>query len=135
MSYDIRTPMNAIIGFISLVATHLDSRETVRNYLDKIMISSKHLLSLINDLLDMRRIESGKVRINEEEISLPEIMHDLKTIVQSDIKAKQFEFYIDTQDVTNEIIICDKLFLNQMLLNILSNAIKYTKTGGSRQPR
>ena len=131
MSHDIRTPMNAIIGFTSLAATHIDSRETVRNYLDKIMTSSKHLLSLINDVLDMSRIESGKVRINEEETSLPEIMHDLKTIVQSDIKAKQFEFYIDTLDVTNETIICDKLRLNQVLLNILSNSMKYTKAGGT----
>lgn len=131
MSHDIRTPMNAIIGFTSLAATHIDSRETVRNYLDKIMTSSKHLLSLINDVLDMSRIESGKVRINEEEASLPEIMHDLKTIVQSDIKAKQFEFYIDTLDITNETIICDKLRLNQVLLNILSNGMKYTKAGGT----
>ena len=131
MSHDIRTPMNAIIGFTSLAASHIDSREVIRNYLDKIMTSSKHLLSLINDVLDMSRIESGKVTINEEEISLPEIMHDLKAIVQSDIKAKQFEFYIDTLDVTNETIICDKLRLNQVLLNILSNAMKYTKAGGT----
>ena len=131
MSHDIRTPMNAIIGFTSLATTHLDSKETMRSYLDKIMTSSKHLLSLINDVLDMSRIESGKVRINEEETSLPEVMHDLKTIVQSDIKAKQLEFYIDTLDVTNEVIICDKLRLNQVLLNILSNSMKYTKAGGT----
>ena len=131
MSHDIRTPMNAIIGFTSLAATHIDSRETVRNYLNKIMTSSKHLLNLINDVLDMSRIKSGKVTINEEEASLPEIMHDLKTIVQSDIKAKQLEFYIDTLDVTNETIICDKLRLNQVLLNILSNAMKYTRAGGT----
>ena len=131
MSHDIRTPMNAIIGFTSLAATHIESRETVRNYLNKIMTASKHLLNLINDVLDMSRIESGKVTINEEEASLPEIMHDLKTIVQSDIKAKQFEFYIDTLDLTNEMIICDKLRLNQVLLNILSNAMKYTKPGGT----
>ena len=131
MSHDIRTPMNAIIGFTTLAASHLGSADSMRNYLDKIMTSSKHLLSLINDVLDMSRIESGKVRINEEEVSLPEIMHDLKTIVQSDIKAKQFEFYIDTLDVTNETIICDKLRLNQVLLNILSNSMKYTKAGGT----
>ena len=131
MSHDIRTPMNAIIGFTTLAASHIDNPESVRSYLDKIMTSSKHLLSLINDVLDMSRIESGKVRINEEEVSLPEIMHDLKTIVQADIKAKQFEFYIDTLDVTNEMIICDKLRLNQVLLNILSNSIKYTKAGGT----
>lgn len=131
MSHDIRTPMNAIIGFTSLAATHIDNGEIVHNYLDKIMTSSKHLLSLINDVLDMSRIESGKVRINEEETSLPEIMHDLKTIVQADVKAKQFEFYIDTLDITNETIICDKLRLNQVLLNILSNAMKYTQPGGT----
>ena len=131
MSHDIRTPMNAIIGFTSLAATHLDNKDVIHNYLDKIMTSSKHLLSLINDVLDMSRIESGKVRINEEETSLPEIMHDLKTIVQADVKAKQFEFYIDTLDVTNETIICDKLRLNQVLLNILSNSMKYTKAGGT----
>ena len=130
MSHDIRTPMNAIIGFTSLAVTHIDNKEQVRNYLGKIMTSGNHLLSLINDVLDMSRIESGKVKIEEKETSLPEIMHDLKTIVQSDVKSKQLEFYIDTLDVTNETIICDKLRLNQVLLNILSNAMKYTKPGG-----
>ena len=130
MSHDIRTPMNAIIGFTSLAVTHIDNKEQIRNYLSKIMTSGNHLLSLINDVLDMSRIESGKVKIEEKETSLPEIMHDLKTIVQSDVKAKQLEFYIDTLDVANETIICDKLRLNQVLLNILSNAMKYTKPGG-----
>ncbi|MDE7107870.1 MAG: PAS domain-containing sensor histidine kinase, partial [Clostridiales bacterium] len=130
MSHDIRTPMNAIIGFTSLAASHIDTKEQIKNYLGKIMTSGNHLLSLINDVLDMSRIESGKVKIEEKETSLPEIMHDLKTIVQADVKSKQLEFYIDTLDVTNETIICDKLRLNQVLLNILSNAMKYTKPGG-----
>ncbi len=130
MSHDIRTPMNAIIGFTSLAVTHIDNKTQVQDYLGKIMTSSNHLLSLINDVLDMSRIESGKVKIEEKEVSLPDIMHDLKTIVQSDVKAKQLEFYIDTLDVVNETIICDKLRLNQVLLNILSNAMKYTKPGG-----
>ncbi|MDE7161378.1 MAG: response regulator [Anaeroplasmataceae bacterium] len=130
MSHDIRTPMNAIIGFTSLAATHIDNKEQIQGYLSKIMTSGNHLLSLINDVLDMSRIESGKVKIEEKENSLPEIMHDLKTIVQADVKAKQLEFYIDTLDVTNETIICDKLRLNQVLLNLLSNAMKYTKPGG-----
>ncbi|MDE6005034.1 MAG: response regulator [Oscillospiraceae bacterium] len=130
MSHDIRTPMNAIIGFTSLAVTHIDNKAQVQDYLSKILTSSNHLLSLINDVLDMSRIESGKVKIEENEVSLPDIMHDLKTIVQADVKAKQLEFYIDTLDVVNETIICDKLRLNQVLLNILSNAMKYTKPGG-----
>ncbi|MDE6835015.1 MAG: response regulator [Ruminococcus sp.] len=130
MSHDIRTPMNAIIGFTSLAVSHIENKEQVQSYLSKILTSSNHLLSLINDVLDMSRIESGKVKIEEKEVSLPDIMHDLKTIVQADVKSKQLEFYIDTLDVTNEMIICDKLRLNQVLLNILSNAMKYTKPGG-----
>ena len=130
MSHDIRTPMNAIIGFTSLAMSHLDNKEQIRDYLGKIITSGNHLLSLINDVLDMSRIESGKVKIEEKETSLPAIIHDLKTIVQSDVKSKQLDFYIDTLDVTNETIICDKLRLNQVLLNILSNAMKYTKPGG-----
>ena len=130
MSHDIRTPMNAIIGFTSLAATHMDNPEQVRDYLSKITTSSNHLLSLINDVLDMSRIESGKVKIEEKETSLPEVMHDLKTIIQADIASKQLEFYIDTADVVNEHILCDKLRLNQVLLNLLSNAMKFTKPGG-----
>ena len=130
MSHDIRTPMNAIIGFTSLAAAHIDNPEQVQDYLAKITTSSNHLLSLINDVLDMSRIESGKMKIEEKEASLPEIMHDLKTIVQSDITAKQLEFYIDTADVVNEHVMCDKLRLNQVLLNLLSNAMKFTMPGG-----
>ncbi len=130
MSHDIRTPMNAIIGFTSLAAAHIDHPEQVQDYLAKITTSSNHLLNLINDVLDMSRIESGKMKIEEKEASLPEIMHDLKTIVQSDITAKQLEFYIDTADVVNEHVLCDKLRLNQVLLNLLSNAMKFTMPGG-----
>ena len=130
MSHDIRTPMNAIIGFTSLAAAHIDNKEQVRDYLTKIATSSNHLLSLINDVLDMSRIESGKVKIEEKESSLPEILHDLKTIVQADIMSKQLDFYIDTVDVVNEHVLCDRLRLNQILLNLLSNAMKFTKPGG-----
>jgi len=131
MSHDIRTPMNAIIGFTSLAAAHIDNQAQVREYLAKITTSSNHLLSLINDVLDMSRIESGKVRIEEKETSLPEIIHDLKTIVQADITSKQLEFFIDTSDVINEHILCDRLRLNQVLLNLLSNAMKFTRPGGT----
>ena len=131
MSHDIRTPMNAVLGFASLAATHIDNQKQVEGYLGKILTSGKHLLSLINDILDMSRIESGKVKIEENEASLPEILHDLKTIVQADVKSKQLNFQMDTLDVTNETIICDKLRLSQVLLNVLSNAMKYTGPGGT----
>jgi len=130
MSHDIRTPMNAIIGFTSLAVAHIDNTELVKDYLTKIITSSNHLLSLINDVLDMSRIESGNVRIEENEANLPDIMHNLKTIVQPDIHARQLEFCIDMVDVVNENIICDKLRVNQVLLNLLSNAMKFTKAGG-----
>lgn len=131
MSHDIRTPMNAIIGFTTLAATHLEEKEKLKDYLGKIMVSSNHLLSLINDVLDMSRIESGKVKIEENECSIPVIMHDLRNILQTDIKAKRLDFFIDTVDVVNEDVVCDKLRLNQILLNCMSNSMKYTEPGGT----
>ena len=131
MSHDIRTPMNAIIGFTGLAASHIDDTERVQDYLSTIARSSEHLLSLINDVLDMSRIESGKVTLNEKEESLSDILHSLRDIVHADIHAKQHNFYIDTVDVRNELVYCDKLRLNQMLLNLISNAIKYTHPGGT----
>ena len=130
MSHDIRTPMNAIVGFTALAITHIDRPDQVEEYLKKIMTSGNHLLSLINDVLDMSRIESGKMHLDEKPCSLPDILHGLRSIVQSDIHAKQLELYIDTVDVLDEDIYCDKLRLNQVLLNLLSNAIKYTTAGG-----
>ena len=131
MSHDIRTPMNAIIGFTSLAATHIDNREQVLDYLKKISTSSQHLLSLINDVLDMSRIESGKVKIEEKAVHLPDLVHDVRSIIQPDVSAKRLSLFIDTMDVENEDIITDPLRLNQILLNILSNAIKFTPTGGT----
>ena len=131
MSHDIRTPMNAIIGFTSLAATHLDQKELVEDYLGKIMTSSNHLLSLINDVLDMSRIESGKVRIEASECYLPDIIHDIRNIIQADIHSKQLVLLIDIVDVVDENIVCDKLRLNQILLNCVSNAMKFTKPGGT----
>lgn len=130
MSHDIRTPMNAIIGFTALAITHIENREQVEEYLKKIMTSGNHLLSLINDVLDMSRIESGKMHLEEKLCSLPDILHELRNILQSDIRAKQLELYMDAVDVTNEEIYCDKLRLNQVLLNLLSNSVKYTPAGG-----
>ena len=131
MSHDIRTPMNAIVGFTALAASHIDNKEQVQDYLGKISVSSQHLLSLINDVLDMSRIESGRVTIEETDVHLPDVIHDLRTIIQSNIASKQLELFIDTQDVMHEDIITDKLRLNQILLNILSNAIKFTPAGGT----
>ena len=130
MSHDIRTPMNAIIGFTALAAAHMDQPDLVKDYLTKIGTSSQHLLSLINDVLDMSRIESGFVKIEEKEVCIPDILHDLKTIIQGNIQAKQQDLYIDTQDVVHENVITDRLRLNQILLNIVSNAIKFTPVGG-----
>ena len=131
MSHDIRTPMNAIIGFTALAASHIDNKEKVKEYLSKISTSGEHLLSLINDILDMSRIESGKVKINENPLYLPDLLHDIQTIVQPNIASKQLEFLIDMKDVRDDGIIADKLRLTQVLLNILSNAIKFNKTGGT----
>ncbi len=130
MSHDIRTPMNAIVGFTALAITHIDNKEQVEEYLKKIMTSGNHLLSLINDVLDMSRIESGKIRLEEKPCSLPDILHGLRNILQADVNAKQLELYMDAVDVWDEDIFCDKLRLNQVLLNLLSNSVKYTGAGG-----
>lgn len=130
MSHDIRTPMNAIVGFTTLALNHIDHQDQVEEYLKKIKTSGNHLLSLINDVLDMSRIESGKMHLEEKACSLPDILHGLQNIIQGDINAKQLEFSVDTVDVYDEEIFCDKLRLNQVLLNLLSNAVKYTPTGG-----
>ncbi|MBC5755998.1 response regulator [Blautia sp. BX19] len=131
MSHDIRTPMNAIIGFTTLAVSNIDDKKKVRDYLGKILSSSNHLLSLINDILDMSRIESGKIHLEETEISLSDVLHDLKTIISGQIHAKQLELYMDAMDVTNEDVYCDKTRLNQVLLNLLSNAVKFTPAGGT----
>ena len=131
MSHDIRTPMNAIVGFTALASSHLDERETVKDYLEKITVSSQHLLSLINDVLDMSRIESGKMALEESEVHLPDMIRDLRAIVQPSVEAKQQELLIDTQDMIHEDIVIDRLRLNQIFLNLLSNAVKFTPGGGT----
>ena len=131
MSHDIRTPMNAIIGFTTLALSNIDDKDRVKDYLTKTLASSNHLLSLINDVLDMSRIESGKIHLEEVEVNLSDVLHDLKTIVSGQIYAKQLELYMDATDVTDEDVYCDKTRLNQILLNLLSNAIKFTPAGGT----
>ncbi len=131
MSHDIRTPMNAIIGFTTIAVSHIDNKDQVRDCLQKVLSSSNHLLSLINDILDMSRIESGKVQIKEQECNVSELMHNLVNIIQPQVKAKQLELFIDTFEVVNEDVIADSLKLNQVFINLLSNAVKYTPAGGT----
>ncbi len=131
MSHDIRTPMNAILGFTALAETNIDNKERVQDYLKKILSSGNHLLSLINDILDMSRIESGKLNIEEKPCTISDIFKDMRNIIQTQMKSKQLNFFMDTLDVTDEDIYCDKLHLNQVLLNLLSNAIKFTPSGGT----
>ena len=131
MSHDIRTPMNAIIGFATLLSANTRDEDKVKDYVAKILSSSNHLLSLINDVLDMSRIESGKIHLEETEVNLSDTLHDLRTIIGGQINAKQLELYMDTLDVVNENVYCDKVRLNQVLLNLLSNAVKFTPPGGT----
>ena len=131
MSHDIRTPMNAIIGFTTLAVSRLDDKKCVKDYLAKILAAGNHLLSLINDILDMSRIESGKIQLDETEVNLSDVLHEIKTIVSGQIYAKQLELYMDAIDVTDEDVYCDKTRLNQVLMNLLSNAIKFTPAGGT----
>lgn len=131
MSHDIRTPMNAIIGFATIAVSHIDNKERVRDCLQKVLSSSNHLLSLINDILDMSRIESGKVQIKEQDCNISELMHNLVNIIQPQVKAKQLDLFIDTFEVANEDVVADALKLNQVFINLLSNAVKYTPAGGT----
>ncbi|MCM1569418.1 MAG: response regulator [Roseburia sp.] len=131
MSHDIRTPMNAIIGFTTIAVSHIDNKSQVLDCLQKVLSSSNHLLSLINDILDMSRIESGKLQIKEQECNISELTHNLVNIIQPQVKAKRLELFIDTFDVANEEVIADSLKLSQIFVNLLSNAVKYTPAGGT----
>ncbi len=131
MSHDIRTPMNAIVGMTTIALANINDKERTENCLKKIVISSKHLLGLINDVLDMSKIESGKMTLNVELVSLRDIMDSIVSIVQAQIKSKNQKFDVFIYDITSENVLCDSVRLNQILLNLLSNAIKFTPEGGS----
>ena len=130
MSHDIRTPMNAIIGYATLLAKDADNGEKVREYTRKITYSGQHLLSLINDILDMSKIESGKTSLNKEEFRLPEFIEELYSMIIAQTNAKNQTLDVHTKGNIPEIVMGDKLRLNQIMLNILSNAVKYTPEGG-----
>ena len=131
MSHDIRTPMNAIVGMTAIATAHMDDRKQVQNCLRKITLSSKHLLGLINDVLDMSKIESGKLTLTTEKISLKEVVEGIVNIMQPQMKTKKQTFDIHVDNIVTENVWCDSIRLNQVLLNLLSNANKYTPEGGS----
>ncbi len=130
MSHDIRTPMNAIVGMTAIAVANIDDKKQIQNCLKKITLSSKHLLGLINDVLDMSKIESGKLTLHIEQISLREVMDSIVNIVQPQIKEKKQHFSVHIRNVEAEDVYCDSVRLNQVLLNFLSNAIKFTPEGG-----
>ena len=130
ISHDIRTPLNVIIGYTELASAHVNEAQEVKRYLSKIQTASKHLLLLVNDVLDMSHIESGTLKLEHAPVYFPDVLEDLKSIVQTDISAKQLEFHVDTKNMVHKNVITDKLRLNQVLLNILENAVKYTRPGG-----
>lgn len=133
MSHDIRTPMNAIVGMTAIATAHIDDQKQVQNCLRKITLSSKHLLGLINDVLDMSKIESGKLTLTTDQISLKEVVEGIVNIMQPQIKAKRQTFNIHVENILTENVWCDGVRLNQVLLNLLSNSTKYTPEGGSIQ--
>ena len=130
MSHDIRTPMNGIVGMAAIATTNIDDKQRVQDCLRKITLSSKHLLGLINDVLDMSKIESGNLRLNINQISLRETMDNIVNIVQPQIRARNQHFDIFIQRIETEEVHCDSIRLNQILINLLSNAIKFTPEEG-----
>ncbi len=133
MSHDIRTPMNAIVGMTAIATAHIDDKEQVQNSLKKISLSSRHLLGLINDVLDMSKIESGKMTLTVERISLREVVEGIVSIVQTQVRGKGQSFDVHIDNIMVEDVYCDSVRLNQVLMNLLSNAVKYTPEGGNIQ--
>ncbi len=131
MSHDIRTPMNAIVGMTAIAMTNIDDKPQAENCLKKITMSSKHLLGLVNDVLDMSKIESGNMTLNIELVSMREVMEGIVSIIQPQIKAKDQHLEVSIHNVDTEDVYCDSVRLNQMLINLLSNAVKFTPDGGT----
>lgn len=130
MSHDIRTPLNAIIGYTGLALSVIDDKEKVSDYLEKIKLSGTLLLRLINNILDVSRIESGKLSLEEEPCSLRKLLEEIEDVIEPQAEEKKLDFYVDTANIKNEYIYCDKVKLNQVILNLLGNAVKFTEPGG-----
>ena len=130
MSHDIRTPMNAIVGFSAIASAHIDDRERVQDCISKITASSNHLLSIINEVLDMSRIESGKMHIEEQEVNLPAVFDDFLSMIQGQARGKGLEIDVDTTEVVHENVYADEARLHRVLLNLGGNAVKFTPAGG-----
>lgn len=131
MSHDIRTPMNAVIGFTTLLARDAENPEKVREYTKKIMASGQHLLSLINDILDVSKIESGKVVLTVEEFTLNDLVSSVDAIIRPMAAARQQRFHVEVSNIEHEYLLGDETRINQILINLLSNAVKYTQEGGN----
>ena len=130
MSHDIRTPMNAIVGMTAIATANINDQQQVQNCLRKISLSGRHLLGLINDVLDMSKIESGKMTLSMDQVSLREVLEGIVSIVQPQVRAKGQQFDVSIHDISSENVCCDGVRLNQVLLNILGNAVKFTPEGG-----
>lgn len=131
MSHDIRTPLNAIVGYTTLASSHIEDKNTVKKYLSRITTAGNNLISLVNDVLEMNQIESGNIQMDYLPVYIPDIIEELETIMQAGVLEKKLKFVVDAEEIVHKNILADKLRLNQVLLNILSNSVKYTKAGGS----
>ncbi len=130
MSHDIRTPMNAIVGMTAIATANIGDQQQVQNCLKKIALSGRHLLRLINDVLDMSKIESGKLTLSVDQVSLREVMDAIVSIAQPQVRSKHQQFNVSIHDISAENVCCDSVRLNQVLLNIIGNAVKFTPDGG-----
>ena len=130
MSHDIRTPMNAIIGMTTIAQQYLHDPVRINSCLSKIELASNHLLELINDILDMSKIESGKLSLKESPLNLAELIHNLISLINPQLKEHQHELHVETYNISDEYLLGDTVRLNQIFTNILSNSIKFTPRGG-----
>lgn len=131
MSHDIRTPLNAIVGYTTLALSHIEEKDAVKKYLSRITTAGSHLIALVNDVLEMNQIESGNIQMDDLPVYIPDVIEELETIMQASVSEKDLNFIVDAEETVHKKILADKLRLNQVLLNILSNSVKFTKPGGS----